>query len=347
MNKQYDFDQLLGTYFSGKLTNAEKQAVDKWKEGSDENRIIFNNAEKVWQSLDLLQEMRSYNTAGALSKVHEKTIQASENIRKGFLFYWQRIAAILLLPILLISGFYLLQELKSSGDDIVWQTITTPPGIKSKAQLPDGTVVWLNSGSSLQYPSSFTRNERAVKLIGEAFFDVAKDEKHPFLVDLGRIGIEVLGTKFNVTNYDQEKRTEVVLTSGKVQLYGMQKNRKQLITEMLPGQHAVYQKSEHAISMLEYVDPEKYTSWIEGRLVFRDDAMNEVVRRLGRWFNVEIEMADPEIGRYVYTATFLDETMEQILELLKKTAPIEYTIIPSKRLNDGSFDKQKIILNKK
>jgi len=218
--------------------------------------------------------------------------------------------------------------------------------VKSQTLLPDGTKVWLNSDSKLSYPVSFARDERNVKLEGEAFFDVAKDKKHPFFVDLGEIGIEVTGTTFNAINYREEEQTEVVLTSGEVKIIEQNDNKKLLITEMRPGQMAVYKKDNQRLS-LQDVDAEKYTSWIEGRMIFRDDVMQEVVKKLGRRYHVEIKIADPEIAGYVYTASFKDETIGQIMELLKKTSPIEYSMLPMRRLGDGSFEKQKIILMKR
>jgi len=346
MKEQFDYDELLPSYFSGTLTEAEKREMEDWKGASEENQSVFKNAEKVWQSLNLLQEMRSYNMPQALTKVHGKTEQAPARTQKGFLFYWQRIAAILILPILIGGAIYFTQAKHIAGNLVVWQTITTPPGVKSRAQLPDGTIVWLNSGTNLSYPSSFFDHKRNVKLSGEAFFDVAKDEKHPFLVDLGKINIEVVGTKFNAINYEREGRTEVVLASGKVKLFEKIENENRLVSEMKPGQQAIFHHSENTIS-LNAVETGKYTSWIDGKLIFRDDPMDEVVRKLNRWFNVQIEIADPGIGSYIYTATFRNETVEQILNLIKRTSPVEYTIIPGKRLNDGSFEKQQIIIRKR
>lgn len=345
MKNQYDYDKLLSAYFSGTLTLEEKKAVEQWKGESEENQDIFNNAEKVSKSLDLLQEMRRYNSANALSKINVRTNQVSGKSIGKILLYWQRIAAVLLLPLLILMGMYFLFD-KANHDRIVWQTITTPPGIKSQAQLPDGTVVWLNSSSSLKYPSSFFSGERLVELKGEAFFKVAKDEKHPFIVEVGKIGIEVFGTEFNVVNYCNEELTEVVLASGKVKLFEIRGSDRKLITEMVPGQQAVFVKSDNHFSLTP-VNTEKYISWTNGRLIFRDDPMTEVVRRLDHWFNVEIEIIDPDISQYIYTATFQNETIEQILDMLKKTSPIEYSIVQGKMLNDGSFDKQKIILKKR
>jgi ferric-dicitrate binding protein FerR (iron transport regulator) len=112
---------------------------------------------------------------------------------------------------------------------------------------------------------------------------------------------------------------------------------------MNPGEKAIYREASGKIAV-EHVDTEKYTSWIHGHLIFRDDPMTEVVRRLSRWFNVEITIADPSIEQYVYTATFGEETIEQILDLFKRTSPVQYTVIPAQRKNDGSFGKQNIIL---
>lgn len=346
MKEHFDYDELLTSYFSGTLTGDDERELEEWKEASEENLMVFKNAEKVWQSLNILQEMRGYNVSRALSNVHRKTQKSSDQIQKTFLFYWQRIAAILLLPLFIGGTIYFTKAKQTSGNSVVWQTISTPPGVKSQIQLPDGTLVWLNSGTNLSFPSSFSDGTRNVKLLGEAFFEVAKDEKHPFTVDLGKINIEVVGTKFNAINYEQEGQTEVVLASGKVRLFERYENQRRLISEMEPGQQAIYLNAGNTIS-LKNVDTGKYTSWIEGKLIFRDDPMDEVVRKLDRWFNVQIEITDPNIGGYIYTATFQNETIEQILSLIKRTSPVEYAIIPGERLNDGSFEKQRIILRKR
>lgn len=347
MKIEYDYDKLLGDYFSGKLNADGRKHVEDWINASEENRAVFLNAEKVWHALDLLEEMKKYDAGKALEKVHVKIERISYRRKKSFLFYWRRIAAILLLPLLIATiCIYFSRTAKTTTGPVVWQTISTPNGVKSQIQLPDGTTVWLNSGSKLTYPSSFSFDERTVKLEGEAYFNVAKNELQPFYVDLNNMGIAVTGTTFNVIHYPGEKQTEIVLTSGKVRLFERKEDKRVDIAEMKPGEKAVYEKSSHKITIAQ-TDTEKYTSWINGYLIFRDDIMTEVVKKLNRQFNVNIEIADPEIAQYVYTATFKDETLEQILFLLQKTSPITYTILPAKQLDDGSFEAQKIILKKR
>jgi transmembrane sensor len=346
MKIEYDYDKLLGDYFSGKLNADGRKHVEDWINASEENRAVFLNAEKVWHALNLLEEMKKYDAGKALEKVHDKIGEISHRNKKRFLFYWQRIAAVLLIPLLIATlGIYFFRTTKTPTNPIVWQTISTPNGVRSQIQLPDGTTVWLNSGSKLTYPSIFSANERTVQLAGEAYFEIAKNEQKPFYVDLGKVGIAVTGTTFNVAHYSDEKQTEVVLTSGKVKLVEQEGNKRLDIVEMKPGEKAVYEESSRKITLVQ-TDTEKHTSWINGYLIFRDDVMTEVVKKLSRQFNVDIEIADPEIAQYVYTATFKDETLEQILFLLQKTSPISYTIQPAKQLNNGSFEAQKIILKK-
>lgn len=344
MGNSTKYDKLLAKYFAGKLTEEEKNDFNQWRNSSDENQEIVDSAEKVNVSLDLLREMKQYNTEKALTKINARTKQSVPDWKIGILYYWQKVAAILLLPLILLSVYYFFE----SKDRAIasWQTISTPPGLKSQTQLADGTVVWLNSGSSLRYPSSFSGDERIVELQGEAYFSVVKDKKHPFIVETGKIGIKVLGTEFNVVNYDGEVSAEIVLASGKVELFEIKGSKRKTVTEMVPGQQVIYSKTKNQYSLFD-VSAEKYTSWIDGKLIFRDDQMTEVIRRLNRWYNVEIEISDQEIAQYIYTATFQNENIEQILEMLRKTSPIEYTINPTAKNEDGSFGKQKIIIRKR
>lgn len=346
MKELPNFDELLTLYFSDSLSEEERHELEEWKQTSEENQMVFKNAEKVWYSISLLKEMQQYNMPLALSNVHRKIKQPSRGYVKTFIFYWQRIAAVIIIPLLVGGTIFFFKAKNISRNDLVWQTITTPPGVKSQTQLPDGTRVWLNSGTSLNFPSSFSEHTRNVKLLGEAFFDVAKDENHPFIVDLGKVNIEVVGTRFNVVNYEQEEKTEIVLASGKVKLFEKIENKSKVVSEMEPGQQAVFLKSGQTISTMS-VDIEKYTSWIDGKLIFKDDPIEDVVNKLNHWFNVQIEIADPTIGSYIYTATFQHETIEQILNLIRRTSPVEYTIIAGNRLKDGSFEKQRIILKKR
>jgi ferric-dicitrate binding protein FerR (iron transport regulator) len=346
MNNKQDIDRLLADYWAGKLAPAARKAVEEWATASEDNQAIFREAKKLAQALDLWQDMRQYDVSKALNQVNNQIQNTPRRQRKSLYEYWQRVAAILFLPLLLASaGLYYYQQVREERQPVIWQTVTVTNGLRAQVKLADGSTVWLNGGSQLTYPSSFSGKERQVTLVGEAYFKVAKNEKQPFYVQAGPLKVAVTGTTFNVSHYPDDGQTTVVLTSGKVSLLGKDRQQWIKLAEMKPCEMAVYDDYRHEISIAQ-ADTEKYTSWINGSLIFRDDLMTEVVKKLNRRYNVDIVIADREIAQYVYTATFRDETVERILYLLKKTSPIAYTMLPSRQLDDKSFERQKIILHK-
>jgi ferric-dicitrate binding protein FerR (iron transport regulator) len=260
----------------------------------------------------------------------------------------QRAAAVLLIPLLGFCSYLTYKNFtapKVATPETVWQTLSTPPGVKSSFYLPDSTRVWLNSASSITFPGTFVEDTRQVRITGEAFLDVRKNEKQPFIVDLGKVYVKVLGTRFDVIHYEKEKQSEIILESGKISLFQETGAGDQDLTTLNPGEMALFDRAQNRIGISRVQTP-KYTSWINGKLVFRDDPMDEVVRKLNRWFNVEITIADREIEKYVYTATFQDESIDQILELLTLSAPIRYRVLQREKEND-IFKAKKIVLKKK
>lgn len=347
MKQDYrEIEALLPGYLSGDLSDSDRQFIEQWRTGSPENELFFQRSLKAWESLPLLHEMEQFDSFKALKKINLKIANSQKT---GWWSSIQRVAAILILPLMLCSGYLLFHSISLMEDqkgNIVMQTISSRQGIVSQIELSDGTKVWLNSGSSLQFPTQFHGASREVKLHGEAFFSVAKNEKLPFRVNAKDLNIEVLGTSFNVVSYDDEKQTEVVLVEGKVKLSTDNKRVEKGLGIMVPGQRSVYDECNETVRS-EQVNVDKYISWRDGNLIFRDDIMVDVVKRLSRWFNVDIVINDPEIRSYVYQATFRNESLVQVLNLLKISAPIDYKVTDAKLLPNGEFTKQKIYLMKK
>jgi len=208
--------------------------------------------------------------------------------------------------------------------------------------LPDSSRVFLNSNTRLSYPLAFSSKVREVKLTGQAYFEVAENKKVPFVVNTGRLNIEVTGTEFMVTNYLSENLTEVALIKGGINLfYGDYFIDKKDIVQLKPGQMAFLKTGDKEL-IISQVNIKKYQAWKDGFLLFRDDSMPEVVQRLNRWFNVDIQLTGPELKDYVYTATFKDESLVQVLELLKISAPIDYKIKTRERKTDTTFSKMEV-----
>ncbi|HAQ20378.1 MAG TPA: hypothetical protein DCR40_14280 [Prolixibacteraceae bacterium] len=347
MNYGYrELEELLPGYLSGDLPDEDRAMINEWRIESPKNESLFQDSLKAWEAIPLLREMEQFNSFEALKKINTR-ISNQETTK-----WWipiQRIAAILLIPLLIYSGYISIRNTslkKQQEKHVVMQTISSRQGMVTQFDLADGTKVWLNSGSSLQFPTRFTGELREVKLSGEAFFKVTKNEEQPFLVNAKDLHIEVLGTSFNVVSYDDEIQAEVVLVEGKVKLSTEAGQVKKEIGTMHPGQRVVYREDAQKAEV-EEVAVDKYIAWRDGNLIFRDDKMEDVVKRLSRWYNVKIVINDPEIKNYSYKASFRNENLTQVLNLLKISAPIDYKIIGNKLLPNGEYTKQEVYLMKK
>ena len=198
----------------------------------------------------------------------------------------------------------------------------------------------LNSGSQLSYSIPFSE-KRNVKLEGEAWLDVKHDKDHPFIVSVGNSLVKVLGTSLNLSSYANENYIEIVLKNGKVNFIG-EKGDKEIT--MVPLERLIFKKGMVSKSK---VDPSKYNAWTDGKLVFRSDSMAEVARRIERWYNIKILLADKTLEKYTFRATFQDDKLEDVLRFLAMTSPITYKIIPAKVLADGTYKKVEVILYRK
>lgn len=332
-------EKILPLYFEGKLSEQDKAKVDHWRNSSDVNQKIFKESEKAWEGITHLQSMKKYDSEKALQKVNRKI----ERQNRRVLTIIQKVAAILILPFIFSTIYFALLNPKNpnSKNDQLF-TIKSPAGMRSEYVLPDGTKVYLNSKTSLSFPAEFADNFRYVSLDGEAYFEVEENKKMPFIVNTGKISIEVTGTQFKASNYSNEDLTEIVLVSGSVNLFsGNYSESKKDITRLKPGEKASFIASEEQLS-IENIDVEKYISWKDGILMFRNDSMKDVVKRLNRWFNVDIKLSGNTLMDYVYTGTFEDESLNQILELLKISAPIDYKINKRQKKTDETFSKMEI-----
>lgn len=198
-----------------------------------------------------------------------------------------------------------------------------PFGRNSSITLPDGTVAFLNAGSQLDYPDSFGGKKREVSLNGEGFFEVAHNAEKPFIVKTHNLNVEVLGTKFNLSAYAGDHIVETILVEGKVKLKktGFSLLTKELI--LTPNQRAVYYPENGETSISE-VDVKSYISWRDGYLNLETLALNRVVKRLERYYNIRIVLNDPFLGMKTITGKLsLNEEPEKVLDVLAKTASIE------------------------
>jgi ferric-dicitrate binding protein FerR (iron transport regulator) len=359
-------EEIIIRYFQDNATAEEKAMLESWLKKNQDNQTEFESVRKTWDLASRLNKIHSVNVVSARKKVKRKIPEFRKS--RGLFFYWQRIAAVIILPLMISVAGYICFLNQEPDDEIFQQTITSSYGTRNHLNLPDGTGVWLNSGSVLRFPSKFQGSRREVYLQGEAFFEVANDRLRPFYVNLGEMSVKAVGTSFNIAAYKKDNTFETTLISGELLLVKKNRSRKDVVLcKMEPNQHTIYDKSRKKITLYEDVLPpagnteeirtiksvnaepvpqkvdifeNKYTSWINGKLIFRNDPMDEVIKRLGRWYNVDIRLQDTILYDFRYTATFIDETLEQVLELLKLSAPMEYTITEREINDDNSYTKK-------
>lgn len=230
------------------------------------------------------------------------------------------------------NGTQLVYNDNNHLETLVYNTLKVPYGKRSKVYLSDGTVVNLNAGTSLKFPVKFIEGKDREVFIegGEAYFDVTKDVKHPFIVNTEGIGIRVLGTQFNISSYPEDKDISTVLVEGSVSVYDNNESYNlETATLLEPGFKAGWNKSEDKIT-IEEADIELHTAWIKGKIIFKHIPFDNIIKKLERHYNVEIVNNDDLLGKNLITASFDIETIEQVLEVINEIHPIDYTIKDSK-----------------
>ncbi|SEL69715.1 FecR family protein [Parapedobacter koreensis] len=224
--------------------------------------------------------------------------------------------------------------------------IVAEKGVRKQFQLPDGTKVWLNADSRLWYDSKMqTNGTRAVELQGEGYFDVEKDSKRPFIISTEKISIRVLGTAFNVKAYPDDDKTETTLIRGSIELsvndrphekIVMKPNEKVAISNYTPvdnpddgDQKSALTLTIGSLSKVQVADGEyiQETSWVDDKLVFRNETLAELVPKIERWYNVNVNVTNPNVMAYRYTSTITEEDdIHQLLEALQFIHSFNYKI---------------------
>lgn len=199
-------------------------------------------------------------------------------------------------------------------------------GVKSTIELADGSKIWLNADSKVQYPALFNGNTREVYLNGEAFFDIAKNPSKPFIIHLSNGTVRVLGTSFNIKAYDNEPVIETSVATGKVAFIPKLKNNQKADTVFLTSNNkVVYHVKEEEIITAATVSAED-KGWTEGKMIFRAMLFKEIATELERNFGKKVVFKDEEVGNFRLTGSFQNNTLAEILYYLSKTRSFTYTI---------------------
>jgi len=352
---------LIIRYLKNEISEKEKFELFKWVYASSSNEKYFYLLKDIWETAKYEQITADAGTDTewqklALSAIKQETEHFSQKrATKKLLWQATRIAAIVIITFGI--GFFVQKFLP---EEPVYSSVNVPYGAKTQVELPDGSKVWVNSGSTLKYPAGFEGKEVKMFLEGEAFFDIVKNPKRKMNIRTSSINIQVLGTRFNVKSYNDEDVVETTLVNGSVSITGKVGDR--IIDSpvlLKPNEQATLIKSEGSISLgkaqkeekpgedvaikkkkpapeppnvlprlniSERIDVEPFVAWKDNKLVFKNEPLETLAVKLERWYNVKISIDDEDLKRSRYTGTFEEETIEQAIRALSISLPFEYEI---------------------
>lgn len=333
-----EIENIVEKLLTGTITDLEKKILAEWIDRDESNRNELARVINIHQLTHPEFYPEEINLDAAEKNVASKIIKP----KKVYSFFeiWKHAAAILLIP-LMIGTLYLAfrQSTDNKLAQSTMQEISVPPGTRTFITLPDSTKVWLNADSKIKFPLVFNKKERRVFLNGEAYFMVKSDVKHPFIVNTGGMNVIATGTAFNVEAYTSDSVTAVTLMEGKVSINYPSSNVETTI-QLKPDQRFVLNSQSQQYKIMD-TQSQDWQQWKDGVLVFRDETLENVFKRVGRTFNVNIVIKDESLARQTYRATFEKESLEKILLLIEKTAPIRY-LREDNNDGDRTYEVEKI-----
>ena len=352
-------DDIL-SYLSGKLSQNQSESLLHWLNENDDRKRFFDIITDIWHSSATLSHYDKFEPNKAWEEIADMLSKKDFEIKAkpgrilSLVKSYYKIAA--MIAIILSTGFgvmYMYFSGKTDTNCTQYIEMVAPLGSRSFITLPDGTKVWLNSGSKLRFFKKYGTGTRDVNLDGEAYFVVAKNKDVPFVVHTSDIKITALGTAFNVKAYRDEPIIGTTLDEGSVKIESCFGNHGKNVPIILkPKQTAAYSKVSTSVTIhvlsnengekvmvakhislapkqlrvITNTDTKIFTSWKETRWVFRHETLGDLAKKLERKYDVTIDFKDESLKEYSFSGSLQNESIEQVLEVIRILAPIKYTI---------------------
>lgn len=320
-NKQHNNDWLsvIVDDLSNNISPSAKEKLEEWLLSSEDNQKYYDELKETWQTIDIIHEANQFDSSNAFlrfrDKIHSKAPLPHKLSLRKVLTY-----AAVVIPFLFMS--YFSYSYFTENNDSSLASISVPAGATSEVAFKDGSKVWLNSGSRIEVANNFGKKERRIKLDGEAYLEVARDTKSPFIVETEEVDVKVLGTVFNVNASKEQEEVRVTLQSGSVELL-FNENDKLLLK---PNEQAIYNITNKSIRV-EQADMNKVLAWKNNVLIFSGEAFDSITHTLERKFNVKITIHNEILLNHRFVGDFVNnETIEQILNVMSSNKKFRYTI---------------------
>ena len=329
-----NIDKIISRTLAGDASNREEKELKDWILEEDAHYLEFKIIQE--SALKGFKERKLLNTDDTFEKVWEveETQEKVSHYKIGFSVFKMIAVSAAGLALILLSVFsyrqlVIKQEISQIDGQPVMIEKFSPMGQISKVFLPDGSLVWLNADSKLQYSSNYGENTRTVSLTGEAYFEIKHELSKPFLVKSGNVAITATGTSFNVNTFYNNSDIEIVLDEGELTIENLFSSLipgMPLKTTLVPGNKAIYSLRESLFNVDDVKDSYDYTCWKDGVLSFRHADFETVVNSLERWYGVEFTWdGEPESG-WNYTGAFNNEYLESVLKALGLDGQFSYEI---------------------
>lgn len=313
--------QLLTRFLSQeRLQAAELRLLQRWLSHPGNQAAIKEWMQEVWLQADEVESALEFDQI--IGEINQ--LAAPVSAFRKFWPVFQRVAAVLVLPLLVFAAY---QYFRTGNNHPQLAEIIVPMGQKSELVLPDSTHIWLNSGSKLKYPTNFlSQSSREVYLEGEAYFEVSHRANSHFVVHMERSAVEVLGTKFNLRAYAEDAQIEASLFQGKVNFAANEGTANVMNELMSPGDKIAFNLKTNQLSK-QQLGETSAPDWKNNRLVFVDDNFDAVVRKMERWYGVEVDYRPEQfVGQRLTLELGEGENIEQLLEIMQKVMHIQYEI---------------------
>jgi len=315
-------------YLNGLLPDDESMSIQLWIDESDDNRKVFDNIKTIWietgklnpAPVDVNVDAAWEKLASKIESNERKNITISNNKKQtGFFLNTLLKVAAVLIPAIIILYFYF-----SSNKEVKQLAVVTTENTIQK-KLPDGSNVRINTNSKITYPETFAKNGREVSLDGEAFFDVAPNKEKPFIIHANNSNIKVVGTSFNVNAYKENEDVEVAVSTGKVLLYGINKSTGDTGMVVLePGDKGFFNAKTGKARKVALTN-ENDMFWMNSTLVFNKTKLSDVAKILNKDYKVSIILKNKDIDSLRLSATFKDQSIESVLDVISTTFNLKVT----------------------
>lgn len=302
---------LFRKYLSNSATADEMKELDEWIASNEDFHDWLEN-----QVDNSSAEMDAEKQADILAKIHEKI--AVQSKQKFVLPGWAKtVAAVALIVLMAVSAAIYFRS--NQPNMIQYAEIGALRGQKASVTLPDGTKITLNSESTLKYSTNYNQSDRAVELVGEAYFEVAKNKKIPFVVKAGKLEIEAKGTAFNIKAYPTDNSISTTLTEGKIEV-----KTPVDVLNMIPNERMEYNNTDQTFRKLTLTDAVGSIGWLNDELSFENATLAEVVANFSRIYNIDIQFASESIKEQRFTGKINNNSLLSVLRIISLTSPIRF-----------------------